>query len=144
MLLNSFPFFHLIKCISKNGKHKSNTASFSEYESRGCKGQVGEGQKFKKRGSAASEQERWHPGKGRYEVHQGRVWWLTYDPKGRGQRQKIDCSCVATCNPTVMPITVICLDRHVPTHFAKHALTGAERENEKREGWKEMTKEEGN
>lgn len=40
-----------------------------------------------------------------------------------------------------MPITVICLDRLVPTHFTKHALTGFDREKEKREGWKETMRE---
>lgn len=88
-----------------------------------------------------SEQELWHPGKGGNRYFVGRVWSLTSDPKGRGQRQKIDYSCVATCNPTVKPITVICLDRHIPTHFTKITLTGAERENEKREGWKDAMKE---
>lgn len=69
---------------------------------------------------------------------------MTSDLKGRGQRQKIDYSCVATCKPTVKPITVICLDRLIPTHFTKIALTGAERENEKREGRMEEEEEEEN
>lgn len=40
-----------------------------------------------------------------------------------------------------MPITVICLDRYVPTQFTKHASTGADEKKEKKVGWKETRKE---
>lgn len=59
--------------------NESNGASFSGPECRGCKSQVVEGRK-EKRGSAACGQELRYPGRGRREVHQGRVWCLTSDP----------------------------------------------------------------
>lgn len=52
--------------------------------------------------------------------------------EGRGQRFRIKSSCVAACNPTAIPIMIICLDRRVHTHFTGHALTRGDGEEEKR------------
>lgn len=84
---------------------------------------------------------------------EGKVWGrsregvvLDFWPwsEGRGQMQNIGCSSVATCNPTVRPVSAICLDRCAPSLFTKRVSTGTDEMNKtssrkegRTKGWEE-------